>query len=78
MGPLLIENDKKMIKRDWKLPNPSYFTSKSIVQPFYKPTTHFTQFLPDFHDDASFFRMTQDDAPPQPGHRVVLVEVVST
>ena len=34
MGPLFIENEIKMVKRDWKLLNSSYFTSKSIVQPF--------------------------------------------
>ena len=26
MGPLLIENDKKIIKRDWNFPNPFHFT----------------------------------------------------
>ena len=40
-----------MVKRDWKLPNPSYFTYTSIVQPifqvynsFYKQTAHFHSF----------------------------------
>ena len=45
------KNEIKMIKRDWKLPNLSYFTYTSIVQPvlqannpFYKPTAHFHSF----------------------------------
>ena len=46
------KNEIKMIKRDWKLPNPSYFTYTSIVQPvlqvynpFYKPRPYFYSFL---------------------------------
>ena len=42
----------KMIKRDWKLPNPSYFTYTSIVQPvlqannpFLQANSPFSQFL---------------------------------
>ena len=56
MGPLFTENEIKMIKRDWKLPNPSYFTYTSIVQtvlqannPFYKQTTHFYKPTAHFH-----------------------------
>ena len=42
----------KMIKRDWKLPNPSFFTYTSIVQPvlqvynpFLQANSPFSQFL---------------------------------
>ena len=31
----LIKNDIKILKRDWKLSNPSYFTYTSIVQPIF-------------------------------------------
>ena len=41
-----------MVKRDWKLPNPSYFTYTSIVQPvlqannpFLQANSPFSQFL---------------------------------
>ena len=46
------KNEIKMIKRDWKLPNPSYFTYTSIVQPvlqannpFLQANSPFSQFL---------------------------------
>ena len=35
----------KMIKRDWKLPNPSYFTYTSIVQQILQANNLFLQFL---------------------------------
>ena len=44
-GFMLIENEIKMVKRDWKLPNLSYFTYISIVNLFYKQISYFTQFL---------------------------------
>ena len=31
----LIKNEIKILKRDWKLSNPSYFTYTSIVQPIF-------------------------------------------
>ena len=37
------ENEIKMIKRDWKLPNPSYFTYTSIVQPVLQVYNPFLQ-----------------------------------
>ena len=42
MGPLFTENEIKMIKRDWKLPNPSYFTYTSIVQPVLQADSSFS------------------------------------
>jgi len=52
VGPLFTENEIKMIKRDWKLPNPSYFTYTNIVQPvlqvynpFLQANSPFLQFL---------------------------------
>ena len=49
------KNDTKMIKRDWKLPNPSFFTYTSIVQPvlqannpFLQADSLFSQFLQQF------------------------------
>ena len=38
------KNEIKMIKRDWKLPNPSYFTYTSIVQPFLQANSPFSHF----------------------------------
>ena len=47
-GPLFTENDKKMIKRDWKLARPSDFTYTSIVQPVLQVYNPFSQFLEQF------------------------------
>ena len=52
-----------MIKRGWKLPNPSHFTYTSIVQPIWQAKVLYKPFYTAF---KPVFCMTQDDAPPQP------------
>jgi len=41
VGALFTENEIKMVKRDWKLPNPSYFTYTSIVQAVFQVNNPF-------------------------------------
>ena len=50
-GSIIQTNEIKMVKRDWKLPNLSYFTYTSIVQPvlqvynpFLQANSSFSQF----------------------------------
>ena len=40
---IIHKNEIKMIKRDWKLPNPSFFTYTSIVQPVLQADSPFSQ-----------------------------------
>ena len=65
-----LQNEIKMIKRDWKLPNPSYFTYTSIVQPvlqannlFLQANSPFSQFLfqnCQIRSGKSSFKMVQN------------------
>ena len=55
-GPLFTENDKKMIKKDWKLARPSDFTYTSIVQPVLQVYNPFSQFLGLFSNASNLKR----------------------